>query len=117
MVWFNVDDGFHAHPKAVHLSLAARGLWVTAGAWSACYLTDGVIPRIACSTWGIGNARAINAAAKELVENNLWRESVDGWEFVNWLEYQRSREEVEGKRAKDRSRKNRQRRGSGGKYE
>lgn len=45
MTWFKVDDGFYDHPKVENLSMAARGLWVTAGSWCAKQLTDGVISK------------------------------------------------------------------------
>ena len=33
MPWFNVDDGFAFHRKAVRAGNAAIGLWTRAGSW------------------------------------------------------------------------------------
>src|SRR5690606_40138335 len=44
MPWFRVDDRFHAHPKALAVSLAALGLWTAAGSWSSANCTGGEVP-------------------------------------------------------------------------
>jgi hypothetical protein len=43
MPWFLVDDQFPTDDRVLAVSLAARGLWVMAGAWSSAHRTD-VVP-------------------------------------------------------------------------
>lgn len=104
MTWFKVDDGLHSHRKWLATSMAARGLWVTAGSWCADQLTDGHVPAHVLRQVG-GTTR--NAA--ELVANGLWDVVDDGWRFHQWDEFQPSREAVEAERAAARERQRRAR--------
>lgn len=80
MTWFKVDDGLWGHPKWLATPVSARGLWVTAGSWSACNLTDGVIPRHVLPALG---GKPKDAAA--LVQAGLWIErDSGGWLFHEW---------------------------------
>lgn len=99
MTWFYVDDRLHSHPKWLAAPPGARALWVSAGSWCASNLTDGRLPRAVVGTLG---SRTRDARA--LVACGLWSETADGWEFRDWLDYQKSREEVESKRAQARDR-------------
>ena len=98
MPWFPVDDTFHSHPKVRATSPAALGLWVVAGSWSMCYLTDGRIkdtdlPRL------LPDAAPL---ADELVSTGLWRRTRDGYVFKDWLQWgnKRSAKEIREVRAK-----------------
>lgn len=82
MPWFNVDDGFHSHPKALATSLAARGLWVTAGSWSSAHLTDGVVPDYVLASLG-GSPEL----AAELVAAGLWSRMRGAHVFHDWTEW------------------------------
>jgi hypothetical protein len=99
MAWFKVDDKLHSHPKWVRLSLAARGLWITAGTWSADQETDAVVPKHMLRAFG---ARSSHAA--ELVDAGLWEEHRDGWAFHDWTDYQFSRAQNDAKRLAARER-------------
>lgn len=44
MGWARVDDGFHDHPKADSLSLAAVGLWTLNLTWAARHRRTAGIP-------------------------------------------------------------------------
>jgi len=96
---FRVDDSFGQHPKTVGLSLEAIGLWTLAGAWSMHYLTDGRVPgevmRGLCR-----RPRVIH----ELTQRNLVIPIDGDWQFVDWLQYQRSRAQIEAEREKARKR-------------
>jgi hypothetical protein len=46
-----MDDDFPTHPGALAVSLAARGLWATAGAWCSKRLTD-VVPDHVLASFG-----------------------------------------------------------------
>src|SRR6266705_2276077 len=82
MPWFPVDDSFHSHPKALATSLAARGLWATAGSWSSAHLTDGVVPVHVLASLG-----GTPELAAELVAAGLWRRTRQGYVFHDWLEW------------------------------
>lgn len=96
MAWFKVDDHLYSHPKWITLPKGARGLWVTAGSWSAGQLLDGFIPEAVLPVLG-----GTPGEAKALVSVGLWREAKGGWEFHDWDTYQPTRKAVMDKRAKD----------------
>jgi len=105
VTWFKVDDTFWSHPKVIMLPPRAVSLWVRAGAWSAAHGQDGFVPVKAvrlCGTLG---------AAHELVEAGLWEETVGaddtlaGFTFHDWADYQPSAEEVDERRRRQRERK------------
>lgn len=77
MPWFLVGDQFPTHPKALATSLAARGLWVTAGAWSSAHLTDGVVRDHELASLG-----GTPELAAELVAAGLWRRFRRGYKFI-----------------------------------
>lgn len=83
MPWFKVDDQLATHPKVARAGLAAMGLWVKAGSWSAQHLTDGHIPADVLVVLG---ARRVHADA--LVKAGLWEADSDGWRFRDWFDYQ-----------------------------
>src|SRR6266704_3002926 len=82
MPWFPVDDSFHSHPKALATSLAARGLWATAGSWSSAHLTDGVVPVHVLASLG-----GTPELAAELVAAGLWRRTRQGYVFHDWFDW------------------------------
>ena len=51
MPWFQMDDDFPTHPGALAVSLAAKGLWATAGTWCSKRLTD-VVPSHVLASFG-----------------------------------------------------------------
>lgn len=108
MSWFKVDDGFYSHPKVVKiprsLRAAAIGTWTLAGTWSADKLRDGYVPAHMIEEVG-GSIEGADA----LVDVKLWRRRKDGYQFVNWEEYQPTRAQVEETRAKETKRKAEQR--------
>jgi hypothetical protein len=107
VVDFRVDDGFPNHPKVLGLTHEAIGVWLLMGCWCARYLTDGYIPDDAVRT--ITNKRRV---VQDLADHNLLTRLADGWQMVDWMQYQRTREQVETERveARDRMRDLRKRR-------
>ena len=101
MVDFRVSDGLHAHPKIVGLTLESVGLWTLAGSWCAHYRTDGHIPAQVLN--GFAGRRAGHLIA-ELTDHALLAAENGGYVFVDWLDYQRSRAEVEAQREANRQR-------------
>ena len=122
MPWFKVDDKLHDHKKARKARKAAMGVWVLAGSWSGGNLTDGFIPDDVAKRWGTSHDFAA------LVSAGLWKVSRDhmtcassephahvtcsssephdgvtcvsenGWQFVNWSEFQPLKSEIEAER-------------------
>jgi hypothetical protein len=83
MTWFKVDDRFYSHPKVLATSLAARGLWVSAGAWSSDQHTAGIVSDQALAMLG-----GTPELAAELVAAGLWKRSKGGHRFHDWASYQ-----------------------------
>ena len=100
MVDFRVDDGFPNHPKTLGMSHEAKGVWLDVGCWCARYLTDGYIPDDAIRLVLHAKPRIV----EELAARNLLTRLGDGWQMVDWLQYQRSKEEVERDRTEARER-------------
>jgi hypothetical protein len=82
MPWFPVDDSFYSHPKVLATSLAARGLWATAGSWSSAHLQDGAVPDHV-----LGSLGGTPELAAELVAAGLWRRTRRGYVFHDWLDW------------------------------
>ncbi len=107
MAWFRVDDGFHDHPKVDDLSLEAIGLWLLCATWSSRHLTDGEIPFSRVVKLG-GNRELCS----ELVRANMWRTSenvrdegeTNTYFFVNWDDWNPTKEDVQNERKKARQR-------------
>lgn len=99
-MWFKIDDGFHDHPKVLSLSMAARGLWASAGSYAGRHLTDGKITSREVRLLG-GTKTQIAA----LVDAGLWDDLGGGqYQFHDWEAYQPTRETVERERANSRAR-------------
>lgn len=114
MTWFKVDDQLHDHKKARRLGkdkLAASGLWVLCGSWSADTLSDGFVPDEIVERFD-----PKQVYAKRLVEVELWHrvehDGEPGYEFHDWDEYQPTRDKVLGDRQAWRDRKQKSRKGS-----
>lgn len=122
MAWFKVDDGFGQHPKVLRIPrktrMAALGLWLTAGTWSAQQETDGLIPDymldefgadttladtlIACGLWAKVSQRD---KAGHLWDNVGHDQDSAGYQFHDWGNYQPLRADLETKREEERKRK------------
>lgn len=100
MPWFNADDKMHSHPKVRAAGLEAIGLWTVAGTYCTDYLTDGHVP-----TWFVDSWPKGKSLAGRLVKASLWEVVEEGWQFLSWDEYQRTRTQVEKDKAKAAERK------------
>lgn len=69
--------------------LEAIGLWTLAGTYCTDYLTDGAVPEWFVESWPKGKA-----LAGKLVSVGLWATASDGWQFLSWNEYQRTKDQV-----------------------
>jgi len=74
--WFRVDDDYPTHPGTLAVSLAARGLWATAGAWCSKRLTD-VAPNHVLASFG-----STPELETELRLSGAWKKVRGGWRFT-----------------------------------
>lgn len=89
----------HGHPKVRRAGLEAIGLWVVCGTYCTDYLTDGQVPSWYVLSWPKGKQ-----LAEKLVRTGFWEHAPDGYQFLSWDEYQRTKEKVLKDRAKGRQR-------------
>jgi len=101
VTWVKIDDKLTTHPKWLGLSLEAKSLWFHATVWCGAHNNDGVLPddsMLLHAFAGSVPADKLEEAAARLVKARLWRRRTKaeggGWEIVNWLEYQPSRQQV-----------------------
>jgi len=95
-----LDTHWHGNPKVLALGLAAMGLH----AWSISYcddlLTDGFVPEVA-----LPQLPGIKQAVRRLLMGERWEKVDGGFHVHDYLEHNRSRQQVLELRAKDRDRK------------
>lgn len=108
MVWFKCDDRLPSSRKAAKAGVAAMGLWVLAGCWSAGEELDGFVPAYMVARLGGAEGEAL---ASSLVSAGFWLEDEHdgeaGYRFHQWAEYQPTRAQLEVKREQARERMNR----------
>ncbi len=112
MPWGRIDDSFYDHPKLDRLGpdrLPAIGLHWLAVSWCNRWLTDGVVTRDRVEKLG-GSA----ALADALVVACLWERHPDGYLIHDFLEFNDSRADVEGRRRAERDKKRAQRNAGAG---
>jgi hypothetical protein len=94
MVWFKVDDRFHASDPVKLIPrdqrAAAIGLWTLAGTWSAQFLKDGFVPQHMVDDFG-----GTPEMADCLIQVGLWKRQRTGFKFTDWDKWQPTREKVE----------------------
>ncbi len=105
MPYAQLDDGLFAHRKAKRTSDAALGLWVRGLTYAARYLTDGFLDETFVEDFVRGRAR--QRAAEELVDRGWWEPRGGGYQIKDYLDYNRSRAQVEADREKARERQSR----------
>jgi hypothetical protein len=91
---FTVDDKFHSHSKVVAISLAARGLWVSAGTWSSDHRKGGVVPDRVLAT--LGSTPELEA---ELLTAGMWKRVRRGVRFHDWERWNDTAEQAAQKDA------------------
>jgi hypothetical protein len=95
MTWARLEDTFAEHPKIAGLSDSAFRLHVTAICYAARFNTDGELSPSAVRVIR-GQARQIG----QLVDAGVWDDAGGGTYVIHdFLEYNPSREETEGRRA------------------
>lgn len=99
MTWVRIDDGFFRHPKNLALTPKAQLLKVACLCYCAANLTDGRIPAPAVPLI-LAEARCSKAQWRELVTHGTLVENGNEYQIHDFLEYNRSRAEVEKERAR-----------------
>lgn len=95
MPWANLDDQFPTHPKVVGLSDAAFRLHVAGICYSAKYLTDGLIDVTAVP---LLMPKYRERSLEELMSRGLWICHGPVYEIHDYLDWNRSRAQVEAER-------------------
>ena len=93
MAWAKLDDGFWSDPDIDRLGNEAAGVFARMLSYCGQHLTDGHVPETA--------ARYISAKRRPLdllVQVGFIQRNGDGYDIPKFLEFNPSREEVEGKR-------------------
>jgi len=112
MGWAKFDDRWHTNPKILKLSLDAVGLDCLGINWACCNESDGFLDlSIVRHLAAVRNWKKITDS---LVAVGRWVEDAErgGYWIHDFLEYNYSHQELEEKRASDRSRKAKQKRDS-----
>jgi hypothetical protein len=99
MPWLNMDDGMPRHPKIAPLSDGAFRLHVSGLCYCSEHLTDGLIGAEVIPTL---RPKYRSAMLAELIDRNLWRQHGDVYEIHDYLDWNRSREQVEQERERKR---------------
>jgi hypothetical protein len=99
MPWANFDDGFPTHPKITPLSDAAFRLHVSGICYCAKHLTDGLVGAETVPTL---RPKFRPTMLAELVDKGLWLAHGDVYEIRDYLDWNRSREQVESERERKR---------------
>lgn len=86
-----------SHWKIAGLSDAAFRLWVCGLVYAQTHLTDGLIDRRALV---VVRSKARRTQVEALVNAGLWDTCDEGWRIHDYTEWNKTREEVEGKREK-----------------
>lgn len=95
MSWVKIDDQLHSNPKVLQCSLAARGLWLMCLSWVGDKETDGVLPM---SIARLHAGADYTTLSEELIEAGLWIEEGKNLIFKDYLEYNRSADQIEAER-------------------
>lgn len=111
MPWFAVDDGFDTHPKVRKAGNAAAGLFCRLGAHCARHLTDGHVDRATVRDYGspaqlakLTTAGLLHAAGHDCPRCEQPEDG--GYVLHDFLDYNRSRKQIEAARESGRRRQN-----------
>ncbi|MFM9261842.1 hypothetical protein ACKAMS_24710 [Rhodococcus sp. 5A-K4] len=104
MAWGLTDDKLHSHRKTLRIPRANRceamGLWTLVNSWCNDHGTDGNVPRDIWDEFGttLGTAELLVAAG-------FWETTEDGYQVVNWAEYNKTSAQLAEKRQAEADRK------------
>lgn len=95
MTWVKLDGLFPNHPKVISAGPSAAWLYVAGLCYCGRYLTDGFVPDGALQGMGGYGVLRARHLAGVLVSVNLWEQRDGGYYIHDYLEHQRSREDVD----------------------
>lgn len=109
MPWFALDDGFDTHPKVRKAGNAAAGLFCRLGAHCAKHLTEGIVDGVTARSYGTA------AQLRKLVDVGMLhtdghdcprceQPETGGYVLHDFLDYNRSRKQIESAREAGRKR-------------
>lgn len=93
MTWAKIDDRAIDGPTLLALPRGVRHMHIEGIVWCCRHETDGHIPRHAIGK--VTDEPDMVDAAAQLVAAGLWAATVSGWEIVDFLAVQRSKEDIE----------------------
>jgi len=104
MPWTSIDDGASYHPKARKAGLEAWGFYVASIVYSNKLLKDGFIAEDCLEdVWPWGGK--LKQLAERLVMAKLFDPCEGGWRIHDYLQHQRSREDILAQRTAEAERK------------
>jgi len=110
MAWVKLDDGFFRNPKVVIVGPEAKLLYLAGLCYAGSSLTDGFIPANAARILGAdAEISTISNATQELVDAGLWAPVERGYMIHDYLQYNKSAEEVRANKEAARERMQRRR--------
>lgn len=96
--WYRIEGKMPRHTKYAPLSDAAFRLSITAGAWCAENLSDGLIPKAMVPTLTAApRGRALKNSVDALVAANIWEDHGEHWFLHDFLDWNMSREQWQKK--------------------
>jgi hypothetical protein len=106
--WSRLDAGYFGHAKAKAIGKDGRALDLAGICWCATNETDGHIPKHALS-FIAGEAEVSPKVVDRVVEMGRWHAVDDGWIVHDYLDYNRSADEIRRERNRWQRNKSRQR--------
>ena len=104
MAWGLTDDKLHSHRKTLRIPRAKRceamGLWTLVNSWCNDHGTDGTVPRDIWDEFGTSLG-----TAELLVDAGFWEATEDGYQVVNWAEYNKTSAQLAEKKRAEAERK------------
>ena len=93
MKWIKLDADFMSNPKINGLSISTRYLYIAGLLHSAQHLTDGVVAAKMMPLLHFQTGTTPEAC-EELTSMGLWENHLDGYQILNYLKHQTSKETV-----------------------
>ena len=98
MSWFPLEETITDHPKILQVGHKGFALYVAGLCYASKHLTNGFILTPAVSSLLPDLRAQVAKVAVGLVNAGLWEEASGGYQVHDYLDYQRSREQVEARR-------------------
>ena len=98
MSWFPLEETITDHPKILQVGHKGFALYVAGLCYASKHLTNGFILTPAVSSLLPDLRAQVAKVAVGLVNAGLWEETSGGYQVHDYLDYQRSREQVEARR-------------------